>query len=127
MNAQDNTQVLQNLRIAHQRVTNKGNISYAKAERLYDFYTAIVRDGYLTTKNRICERSRATFKRNQDDLMHAGLSLAQLMQFTGEQTNVIPLIQLITIDFSKQLPDNWQEPKSLYEQAKIRPALKLAS
>lgn len=127
VNAQDHTAVLQNLRTTHHRITPSGNISYSKAERLYDFYTAIVRDGYLTTKNRVCERSRATFKRNQDCLLHAGLSLAQLMQFTGEQTNVIPLIQLITIDFSKQLPDNWQEPKSLYEQAKLRPALKLAS
>ena len=49
------------------------------------------------------------------------------MHFTGEQTNVIALIQLINIDFSKQLPDNWQEPLSLQEQAKLRPALKLAS
>lgn len=127
VNAQDNTQVLENLRLAHHRITNKGKVSYAKAERLYDFYTAIMRDGYLATKNRICERSRETFRRNQADLMQAGLSLAQLMQFTGEQTNVIPLIQLINIDFSKQLPDNWQEPLSLQEQAKLRPALKLAS
>lgn len=127
VNAQDHSQVLDNLRIAHHRITRTGNVSYSKAERLYDFYTAIVRDGYLSTKNRICERSRATFMRNQDGLLHAGLSLAQLMQFTGEQTNVIPLIQLINIDFSKQLPDNWQEPLSLQEQAKLRPALKLAS
>ncbi len=127
VNAQDHSQVLENLRLAHHRVTRTGNISYSKAERLYDFYTAIVRDGYLSTKNRICERSRATFMRNQDGLLGAGLSLAQLMQFTGEQTNVIPLIQLINIDFSKQLPDSWQEPLSLKEQARLRPALKLAS
>jgi II/X family phage/plasmid replication protein len=127
VNAQDHSAVLNNLRTAHHRITNSGNISYSKAERLYDFYLAIVRDGYVTTKARICERSRETFRRNQQLLIDAGLSLAQLMQFTGEQTNVIPLIQLITIDFSKQLPDSWQEPKSLYEQAKTRPALKLAS
>ena len=127
VNAQDHTAVLQNLRLTHHTETKKGNISYAKAERLYDFYTAIVRDGYLTTKQRVCERSRMTFKRNQDGLLEAGLSLAQLMQFTGEQTNVIPLIQLIQIDFSKQFPDNWVEPLPLTEQAKLRPALKLAS
>lgn len=127
VNAQDHTQVLNNLRITHQRVTAKGNISYSTAESLYDFYLAIVRDGYVTTKSRIAERSRATWKRKQDALLEAGLSLAQLMQFTGEQQNVIPLVRLINIDFGKQLPDSWQEPLSLSKQATLRPALKLAS
>lgn len=127
VNAQDHTQVLNNLRITHQRTTPKGNISYSTAEALYDFYLAIVRDGYNSTKSRIAERSRATWKRKEDALLEAGLSRAQLMQFTGEQTNVIPLVRLINVDFGQQLPANWQEPAPLSLQAKSRPALKLAS
>ena len=127
VNAHDHTQVLTNLRITHQRVTRNGNISYSTAESLYDFYLAIVRDGYLATKTRIADRSRATWKRKQDALVEAGLSLAQLMQFTGEQTNVVPLVRLINIDFANQFPSNWVEPKPLSVQALSRPALKLAS
>lgn len=125
MNAHDHSAVLDQLRQVHQRVTPRGNISYAKAESLYDFYTAIMRDGYKATKARISERSRATFKRKQDDLLLSGLSLAQLMQFTGEQTNVVPLLRLINVDFAQQLPADFVEPKPLSKQK--LPPLRLAS
>lgn len=132
MNAHDHTSVLEKLRDVHKRELHKdgvptGRFSYAKAERLYDFYMALIRDGYKATKARITERSRATFKRNQDDLMAAGLSLAQLMQFTGEQSNVVPLLRLINVDFGQQLPVDFVEPKPLSQQALPMPALRLAS
>jgi len=128
MNAHDTTSVLSQLRQTHFRLTRSGNISYAKAESLYDFYISMTRDGYAKTKARICERSRATFKRKQDDLLAAGLSLAQLMQFTGENSNVIPLCRLINIDFAAQLPQGFVDPLPLSkQQAKLMPALKLAS
>lgn len=116
MNAHDKTEVLNQLRAVHHNITPKGNISFAKAERLYDFYTAITKDGFKKTKARITERSRATWKRNIDDLMSAGLSLAQIMQFTGDDSNVIPLIKLINVDFAQQLPLDYIEPLPLSRQ-----------
>lgn len=116
MNAHDKTEVLHQLRAVHHRITPKGNITYSKAESLYDLYTAITKDGFKKTKDRICERSRATWKRKIDDLMAAGLSLAQLMQFTGDDSNVIPLIRLINVDFANQLPADFVEPLPLSRQ-----------
>lgn len=121
MNAHDKTEVLHQLRAVHHRVTPKGNITYSKAESLYDLYTAITKDGFKKTKERICERSRATWKRKIDDLMAAGLSLAQLMQFTGDDSNVIPLIRLINVDFAKQLPADFIEPLPLSRQNLAQP------
>lgn len=126
MNAHDKTEVLNQLRAVHFRTTPSGNISYAKAETLYDLYAAIMKDGFKKTKARICERSRATWKRKIDDLQSAGLSLAQLMQFTGDNTNVIPLIRLINVDFANQLPADFIEPLPLSRQIK-QPQLRLAS
>lgn len=126
MNAHDKTEVLNQLRAVHFRMTPTGNISYAKAETLYDLYAAIMKDGFKKTKARICERSRATWKRKIDDLQSAGLSLAQLMQFTGDNTNVIPLIRLINVDFANQLPADFIEPLPLSRQIK-QPQLRLAS
>ncbi|MCH8475990.1 MAG: phage/plasmid replication protein, II/X family [Opitutales bacterium] len=126
MNAHDTTQVLNQLRQTHFTYTRTGNISYAKAERLYDFYVSITKDGYKATKERIATRSRATFKRNQDALLQAGLSLAQLMQFTGDQSNVIPLIRLINVDFANQRPTYYTEPQPL-RQRNLTPVLRLAS
>ena len=82
---------------------------------------AITKDGFKKTKERICERSRATWKRKIDDLMAAGLSLAQLMQFTGDDSNVIPLIRLINVDFAKQLPADFIEPLPLSRQNLAQP------
>lgn len=126
MNAHDKTEVLSQLRAVHHRMTPKGNISYAKAEALYDLYTAIMKDGFNKTKARICERSRMTWKRKIDDLQAAGLSLAQLMQFTGDNSNVIPLIRLINVDFANQLPADFIEPLPLSRQI-TQPQLRLAS
>lgn len=95
------------------RLTPKGNISYAKADRLFGFYRRLINEGYKAVNNSM---ARNTFWRYEQELMLIGLSKAQLQNLHGQQTNVIPLIRIIDIDFSRQRPAWYQEPKSFYEQ-----------
>ncbi|MBF4290393.1 phage/plasmid replication protein, II/X family, partial [Vibrio anguillarum] len=58
---------------------------------------------------------RQTFSRHLNDLLAIGFSKAQLQNLEGNQKdNVIPLLQVIAIDFSQQHPADYVEPKSGY-------------
>ncbi len=119
MNTYDTESVLNGLKIAFGRPTKTGT-SYAKANRLYGIYRNIMADGFQRTK---ASHDRATWGRYMKDLNHAGLSLAQLMNLTGEHSNVVPFIKMINVDFSKQLPADYVEPLPLSQQYHQNPAL----
>ncbi|MEN3159607.1 phage/plasmid replication protein, II/X family [Alkalimonas sp. NCh-2] len=121
MDAYNTSEVHHNLKLAHHRITPKGNVSTAKADRLFNFFMSIRSNGYQATKQ---SHDRATFGRYLKDLQEAGISKAQLMQFTGDNTNVIPFIRMINVDFARQLPADWVEPMPLRNQ---QPALRLVS
>lgn len=125
MQAQDSGSVLDALKIAYGKPTKNG-VSYAKANRLFGVYRNIVTDGYNYTKS---QTDRATWLRLIKDFQHVGLSIAQLSNFTGEQTNVIPFVRMINVDFSAQLPSGYVEPKSLRDQLrdKSAPLMRLVS
>jgi len=120
MSAYNSDAVLSQLKSMYQRVTPKGNITYSKALRLHTVYRSILNDGYEKTK---AASDRATWGRVLNDLQAAGLSKAQLMNLNGDQSNVIPLIRMINVDFSKQVPAGYAEPMSLTQQYKNQPAL----
>ncbi|KOO56951.1 hypothetical protein WH43_17555 [Rheinheimera sp. KL1] len=124
MNAYDTSEVHDNLRAAYFRTTNKGNISYSKADRLFVLYRAIVNDGFEQTKARF---PRNTWSRILKDLTDAGLSLAQLQNLNGLTSNVVPLIQMITVNFDQQHPAGYVEPKPMRQQILQHSALALAS
>lgn len=69
----DNIQKL--LKKQYYTVTPKGNISYAKADRLFGFYKNLLTYGYLETQS---EMDRKTFWRHEKDLLAVGLTKAQL-------------------------------------------------
>lgn len=123
MNAHDGDKVHEALRLAYYSTTHKGNISYAKADRLHKVYLTIVNCGYKTVK---ATTDRKTFHRQLKDLLTVGLSRAQLMQFDGNGSNVVPLIRVLNFDFANQLPADWQEPLPLSQQIKQK-GLRLAS
>jgi len=112
MQAQNSDSVLDALKIAYGKPTKNG-VSYAKANRLYGVYRNIVADGYSVTK---ANTDRATWMRYTKDFQHVGLSIAQLQNFTGEQSNVIPFVRMLNVDFSAQVPANYTEPLSLRRQ-----------
>lgn len=120
MNTYDKESVLNSLKAKFFRVSDSGKISYPKANRLYGIYRNIMTDGYQRTK---ASYPRNTWKRYTDDFTDAGLSLAQLMNLTGDQSNVVPFIKMINVDFTKQLPADFVEPLPLNKQYKQNPAL----
>lgn len=108
MNIYDDEKIFELLKVAYHSITPKGNISYSKAQRLFGFYRRLVNEGYDEVFKTI---PRRTFYDNMNLLIAAGISKAQLQNLQADKkNNVIPLVQLIQVDFSKQYPDWYVEP-----------------
>lgn len=113
MNIYDDEKILELLKSAYHSTTPKGNITYSKAQRIFGFYRRLVNEGYDEVFKTI---SSSTFYDNLNLLIAAGLSKAQLQNLQAEKNNnVIPLVQLIQVDFSQQYPDWYIEPVNPYD------------
>ena len=109
MNIFNDEEVHQKLKQTYFRYTPKGNISYAKADKLFRFYRSLISDGYKAVYHSFT--SRQTFSRHLNDLLSIGFSKAQLQNLQGNGSdNVVPLLQVINIDFSQQHPTDYVEP-----------------
>lgn len=112
MNIYDDEKILELLKSAYHSTTPKGNITYSKAQRIFGFYRRLVNEGYDEVFKTM---PRRTFYDNINLLIAAGISKAQLQNLQSDKkNNVIPLVQLIQVDFSKQYPDWYVEPASPY-------------
>lgn len=110
MNIFNDEEVHNKLKQTYFRYTPKGNVSYAKADKLFRFYRSLVSDGYQAVYQSFT--SRQTFSRHLNDLLAIGFSKAQLQNLQGNgNDNVVPLLQVIEIDFSQQHPSDYVEPK----------------
>jgi II/X family phage/plasmid replication protein len=110
MNIYDDEKVQQTLRAFHQKLTPKGNISYAKADRAFSFYRRMVNEGFKEVQRSFTVRK--SFYNNLNMLLDAGFTKAQLQNLAGNGMNkVVPLCEVITIDFSSQVPDWYIEPE----------------
>ncbi|MDG4923301.1 phage/plasmid replication protein, II/X family [Glaesserella parasuis] len=108
MNVYNRDGIQKLLRNNYFSVTPKGNISYAKADRIFSFYKNLLNDGYIETLDSM---PRNTFWRYEKDLMAIGLTKAQLQNLKAhERHNIIPLMKVVEIDFSCQRPDWYVEP-----------------
>ncbi|BDU37158.1 replication protein [Vibrio nigripulchritudo] len=95
------------LRSTYNSITPKGNISYAKADRLFRFYMTLCDRGYDELK---AHSSKATLHRNMRDLMAIGFSKADLQNLSdGER---MPLAHVLNFDFDSQCPSDYVEPLS---------------
>jgi len=110
MNVYDDSKVYDALVNNFQSVTRTGNVSLSKANRLFGFYRRLVNEGFDNVSQTM---ERTTFWRSLKDLTSVGLSKAQLMNLSSE-SNVVPLVRFINIDFANQYPEWYQEPISLY-------------
>ncbi|MCL9777588.1 phage/plasmid replication protein, II/X family [Vibrio methylphosphonaticus] len=111
MNVFNDEQVHNRLKMKYGKTTPKGNRSYAKADRVFRLYRSLVSDGYEAVKSSYS--TRATFYNNLNLLLEAGFAKAQLQNLQGNgKDNVVPLLQVIAIDFSQQRPSDWVEPKA---------------
>jgi len=59
--------------------------------------------------------TKATFYRKVSDLMEV-VPKAQLQNLHGNASNVMPIIRLVNVDFSRQLPEGYIEPDCLAVQ-----------
>lgn len=110
MNIYDDELVQNTLRIKHQKITPKGNISYAKSDRAFSFYRRLVNEGYLEVKRSFSVKQ--TFYNNLNLLLESGFTKAQLQNLQGNgMNNVVPLVDVISVDFSQQYPDWYVEPQ----------------
>ncbi|EIE7935604.1 DNA replication protein [Salmonella enterica] len=113
MNIYDDEKILELLKSAYHSTTPKGNITYSKAQRIFGFYRRLVNEGYDEVFKTLPRRS---FYNNINELISAGISKAQLQNLQAEKSNnVIPLVQLIQVDFSQQYPDWYIEPVNPYD------------
>lgn len=99
--------IKQLLRMAYHSVTPKGNVSYAKADRIYGFYTRLCDRGWSEVKESM---TKATFYRNVKELQGVGLSRADIQQLTEGKR--MPLSQILRFDFDNQRPADYIEPVS---------------
>lgn len=99
----------------------KNGFSYNKADRLFRFFRSIKHEGF--------EEAKSSFPKNTfyDNLrlLTEVVPKAYLQNLQSIVSNVVPLVRFIDVDFNKQHPENWQEPKPLHEQ--IQNGLRLVS
>lgn len=97
--------------------TKTGKPSYAKANHAIDFYERLKRVGFskLHEQVRNGEYSKQIFYRNIKLLTDCGISRSHLQNLHAQDNKVVPFVQLVQIDFTKQTPDDYIEPVSQYQ------------
>ncbi|QYJ87854.1 phage/plasmid replication protein, II/X family [Shewanella mesophila] len=110
------------LRAEYFTVTKTGKTTYSKADRLFRFVRSLKHEGWDEVKATMPER---TFYRTISEVSSViPKSYLQNLQASAS-SNVVPLVRFVNVDFSKQHPANWHEPKPLHQQ--LRQTMRLAS
>ncbi|NQY65982.1 MAG: hypothetical protein HRT38_20340, partial [Alteromonadaceae bacterium] len=104
-------EVKEKLMVLFKKITRNGNISYTKAFRLHKFYLDLQHYGWDKLQN----PNDSKFYRDVIELMKV-VPKAQLQNLHGSVSNVTPIIKMINVDFSKQVPFGWVEPECLQVQ-----------
>lgn len=113
----DDEEILNKLKIEFGKVSEKtGNTSYAKANRLFRFYRSFKNEGYEEIKR---TTAKNTFHDNMRQLCTV-VSKAHLQNLKGIASNVVPMLRVINVDFSKQHPASYVEPEHLCDQISLR-------
>jgi II/X family phage/plasmid replication protein len=117
VNIYNDDEVRDVLRREYATVTPTGKLSFAKADRLFRFVRSLKSEGWEEVKHTTPE---PTFYRNVG-LVTKVIPKAFLVNLQNSAaSNVVPLIRLINVDFTKQLPVGWVEPRPLTEQRRLR-------
>lgn len=112
----DNESVHKRLREMYFTTTAKGNISYTKADNLYNFYHMLQQVGYDNYKKSIQDNSNAQryLRANMKKLIEAGFSRIHLQNLHNTKADrAIPIMELVKFDMTSQVPDDFVEPLSL--------------
>lgn len=111
MRTYSDTEVHENLR-EHFKTETKSGFSYSKADRLFRFFRMMKHEGWEEVK---ATTPKATFHRSIKEITEV-VPKAYLQNLQATASNVVPLIRFINVDFERQHPAGWTEPKRLSEQ-----------
>ena len=95
------------------RVKTDGKVCRRKSNAIFKTYRQIKSEGY----DQLLKDSKATLMRNVKLMEECGISRAFLKSLDPHKPNenVVPLVKVIEIDFSRQRPDWYQEPQAGYD------------
>lgn len=91
-------------------------VSYAKANRLFRFFRLLKHEGWEEVK---ATTPSSTFNDNIKLITNV-VPKAYLQNLQATASNVVPLIRMVNVDFSKQHPTGWQEPDRLSNQVLLK-------
>ncbi|WP_180114657.1 phage/plasmid replication protein, II/X family [Acinetobacter sp. YH12063] len=118
MKCTDPDSVYKNLCNVYGTVTPTGRSSVTKARNLFNFYSSLELHGCDVMKTRYGQRQ---YYQNMADLVAAGYSKAYLQNLHIEsKNNVIPFLKLVEINFENQVPPQFQEPVSTFNQRQLK-------
>lgn len=80
-------------------------LTKTQALNAYNFYKRIKQDGFLKVKEL---HTKATFYRNVKNLIDCGISRSHLQNLHSNDGQIVPIIQLVNIDFANQLPTDYK-------------------
>ena len=100
----------------HFKTETKTGFSYSKADRLFRTFRLLKHEGWDELK---ATTQKPTFHRTINDLTQV-VPKAYLQNLQATASNVVPLIRMVNVDFSKQHPTGWQEPDRLSNQVLLK-------
>lgn len=114
MNIYDDNKILDELKSLYYKelkpaADGSPRFSYAKANRIFGMFRRIKNEGFLEVKE---TTDKSTFSRLISDLTVVVPRIA-LMNCDTHTSNIIPLVQVINIDFDNQVPLDYIEPLSM--------------
>lgn len=80
-----------------------------KAKNIYSFFILIKSQGFDFVRSTLTE---STFYRKFADLKKV-IPEAQIRTLNSPTSNIVSLVNIINVDFEKQLPEGYQEPKNI--------------
>ena len=99
------------------KFSKNGKPNFSLANNVFRFYRSIASEGYdeihRTTPS-------STFYRQIAHLRDSGIPLANLQNLHKIKSNLVPVIQLIHMDYQNQFPSNYVEPKSQLTKTPLR-------
>lgn len=118
MNVYNDDAVRNLLKSKHGKMNRYGKLNFDAAMSVFKTYRAIASDGFDSTKDSMSER---TFRHHIKLMVDAGISKSSLQNLaTGKAASVVPVLQLIRVDFCAQYPAWYVEPKSQLADGQLR-------
>lgn len=98
-------------------ITPSGRTSYTRAYNAMAFYRTLREKGFAQVHKEMRDGfiAERTFYHNIKLLTDCGISRSHLQNLHAQDNKVVPFVQLVQIDFTKQTPEDYIEPVSQYE------------